>query len=64
MGEKPVSKAQQTAVNRYKKANYKCFRVEVRKAEAVEIEKAAAEAGESTAAYFREAVRRRMERGD
>lgn len=57
-----VSKANQRAVNKYKKNNYDRIEINVPKGQKEVIQSAAAAAGESVNAYINTAILQRMER--
>ena len=58
--EVKVSRAQQKAVNKYVKNNYDRINVTLPKGKKAEIQKAAAEAGESVNTYIRNAIDQRI----
>lgn len=58
----PVPKANQRAVNKYKKNNYDRIEINVPKGQKEVIQSAAAAAGESVNSYVHTAILQRMER--
>ena len=58
----PASKAQQKAVNKYRKNNYDLVQISMPKGEKEKIRAAADTAGESVNAYIKKAITERMER--
>lgn len=57
----PVSEAKKRAVRKYEAAHYEPLRLDVPKGYKAQIQAAATAAGQSVAAYVREAIARRME---